>query len=1101
MAFDGLKDLVTLSDVDYLAARPVPTAPDGRYDAEVKPISSAGTYTSDPHSDLYKLTQNVNKSLKTTLQLLKDDLNVATFDALYNAVTSKDALDDRKGLFTKTLSLLCKLPEGSKESTALNDIVITLLYNTLPHPPVTYIGTNYPADAQPSPAIPAPSAQDGLTAGPRLPGTFRSADGGGNNVNMPNLGKARTPYAKSVQNKYPLAPNALPDPGEVFDTLLKARDFQAHPGRNSSLTFAYASLVTHQLFRTDPRDPTMNNTSSYLDLSILYGTSQAEQDAVRDKESGRGLLYPDAFSEERLIFVPPAATALLVLFSRNHNYIADMLLKINERGKWTNPPPSDAAARARQDEEIFQTARLVNCGNFMAMIFGDYVAGFLGLGRDGSSWSMNPFDPIKTPQGDIVGRGEGNQCSVEFNVLYRWHATTAMKDIEWTEDIFKNAFPGKPLDKLTMNDFFKGVGTAWRTVDPNPRTRTFAGLERGPDGRFSDDALAGILQNATEKVAGAYRARGSPAALRIVEIMGMMQAREWGVCTMNEFRAWLGLKKFDSFEEWNPDPEIAETARRLYGHIDNLELYPGLQAEQIMPLGPASGICCGYTMTRAILGDAIALVRGDRFYTTDYTPANLTAWGFQDCARDPNNGAFGAAIPRLLFRHLPRHYPANNVYGLFPFFTPEVTQYNLGKLGIADSYKLSRPVIKPVEKVVDTLAEIGKILNDSVNYKAVESEVFAQTASQFSVVANVTEQRKSALAQSLFPTKDALAAHRDFIRSTAQQLIKDNTFKLDGLAGQRVDIVGNVINLIPVYWVSEFILGIPLKTIHNSHGILTPQEVSDMLRLVFNAVYLNSQPENNWSISKRASYFAQIFSQFIEKALSDAAPGLINTLTHALSFTHEPAHDFLAKFSTSKAPHNEIVADILGFAVSTSVSLAKTVAQVVNFYLADERAKERAEVTRLAATKDQASFDLLRGYVREAQRLTPQFASILREEAQAPSPSQGKQTYVLNVKKALVNPADFPEPLSVNPRRPASVYTVMQDACFYKPLGSGPAEDLVVEMVKAVFQLPNLGRVLGKTGQIGHVPIMTWGIEQDEYINNIGLPSYWPTSMLVTYGT
>lgn len=55
----------------------MPTAPDGRYDAEVKPISSGGTYTSDPHSDLYKLTENVSKSLKTTLQLLKDDFNVA----------------------------------------------------------------------------------------------------------------------------------------------------------------------------------------------------------------------------------------------------------------------------------------------------------------------------------------------------------------------------------------------------------------------------------------------------------------------------------------------------------------------------------------------------------------------------------------------------------------------------------------------------------------------------------------------------------------------------------------------------------------------------------------------------------------------------------------------------------------------------------------------------------------------------------------------------------------------------------------------------------------------------------------------------------------
>ena len=85
------------------------------------------------------------------------------------------------------------------------------------------------------------------------------------------------------------------------------------------MTFAFASLVTHQLFRTDPKDMTINNTSSYLDLSILYGNSQEDQDAVRDKAPGKGLLYPDAFSEDRLIFVPPAATALLVLFSRNHN--------------------------------------------------------------------------------------------------------------------------------------------------------------------------------------------------------------------------------------------------------------------------------------------------------------------------------------------------------------------------------------------------------------------------------------------------------------------------------------------------------------------------------------------------------------------------------------------------------------------------------------------------------------------------------------------------------------------------------------------------------------------------------------------------------------
>jgi hypothetical protein len=37
----------------------------------------------------------------------------------------------------------------------------------------------------------------------------------------------------------------------------------------------------------------------------------------------------------------------------------------------------------------------------------------------------------------------------------------------------------------------------------------------------------------------------------------------------------------------------------------------------------------GYTISRAILSDAIALTRGDRHFTHDYTPHNLTAAGFR----------------------------------------------------------------------------------------------------------------------------------------------------------------------------------------------------------------------------------------------------------------------------------------------------------------------------------------------------------------------------------------------------------------------------------------------------------------------------------------
>ena len=84
-------------------------------------------------------------------------------------------------------------------------------------------------------------------------------------------------------------------------------------------------------------------------------------------------------------------------------------------------------------------------------------------------------------------------------------------------------------------------------------------LTRGHDGKFSDDDLADILQNATENPANSYGGKGTPACLRVVEIMGIQQARQWGVCTMNEFRKYLGLKRMSLLLVFD-----------LFLHLDNL---------------------------------------------------------------------------------------------------------------------------------------------------------------------------------------------------------------------------------------------------------------------------------------------------------------------------------------------------------------------------------------------------------------------------------------------------------------------------------------------------------------------------------------------------
>lgn len=83
--------------------------------------------------------------------------------------------------------------------------------------------------------------------------------------------------------------------------------------------FSFAALVIHTCFRTSHTDWNINETTSYVDLSPLYGVDDKSQNSVRDRKSGRGLLLPDAFAEDRLLLLPPAVCVLLVLFNRNHN--------------------------------------------------------------------------------------------------------------------------------------------------------------------------------------------------------------------------------------------------------------------------------------------------------------------------------------------------------------------------------------------------------------------------------------------------------------------------------------------------------------------------------------------------------------------------------------------------------------------------------------------------------------------------------------------------------------------------------------------------------------------------------------------------------------
>jgi hypothetical protein len=68
-----------------------------------------------------------------------------------------------------------------------------------------------------------------------------------------------------------------------------------------------------------------------------------------------------------------------------------------------------------------------------------------------------------------------------------------------------------------------------------PREWTFGGLKRDENGRFDDVQLAELIKDCIEEPAHAFGAHGTPASLKVVDIMGQLQAREiFNVCTLNE---------------------------------------------------------------------------------------------------------------------------------------------------------------------------------------------------------------------------------------------------------------------------------------------------------------------------------------------------------------------------------------------------------------------------------------------------------------------------------------------------------------------------------------------------------------------------------------
>jgi cytochrome P450 len=589
---------------------------------------------------------------------------------------------------------------------------------------------------------------------------------------------------------------------------------------------------------------------------------------------------------------------------------------------------------------------------------------------------------------------------------------------------------------------------------------------------------------------------------------------------MNEFRKFIGLKPFESFEEWNSDKEIAKAAMHLYEHIDNLELYPGLQAEEAKKPGDGAGLCAGFTVTRGLLADAVSVTRGDRFLTTDFTPFNLTSWGYLDCARDENNGSNGGMLGKLLFRTMGECYSAGSVYAHFPFVVPPTMEHYLIKQGVAHKYNFKRPkhIHEPV--AVNTFQGVKQVLGDMRIFRTTYSQSMNDLTKGHGFFLAFDEPSKHRaervmMYRALY-SPGALDHYAGFYGSTTARLIGLKSYE-SRKGTMNVDIVRDVINLVPVHWICEEVAGIPLKSDLAPHGIHTEQEVYQMITVVFTFIFLNVDPVHSWVLRENALKVATILQGYIKARLQKVAAGnslfslsgLRDSVTHWLTGQEDHSDIFLRNLLLHGAANHsmdELSYNVFGLIVASVANYAQAMTHVVDFYLDEERAKERKHIKSLVMDPD--SDELLAGYVREAMRLYPQAPGIFRDVHNDAEIFEGHDLPSIRVKKgdrlwvslakANVDSDAFPNPLVVNPARDPQQYSSFgrsEHSC----LGELFCDKTMPQMMRAIFSLKNVRRAPGQSGRLKGYTQDLHGTKQHMYINAKGMVTPWPASMVLQY--
>jgi prostaglandin-endoperoxide synthase 2 len=383
----------------------------------------------------------------------------------------------------------------------------------------------------------------------------------------------RTFYGRHLP---PCAPCEVPDTAQVAKLFI--RPGHCRESRKSTVLFAYfAQWFIDGILRTDFSsypERTLKNTSNHeIDLCNLYGRTERHTALLREGAGGRlksqslgGEEYPPfyfrhdgsgrpivncngelvrafdtllepaeptkkplAIERRSRLFamggeranITPGYAMMNVLFLREHNRVAGLL---------------EAAYRSWDDERLFQTTRNILIVELLKIVVEDYIN------------HIAPYHfQFRLFPGRRINRAwhRPNWVAIEFNLLYRWHSL--MPD---TIDFVDVAVPTEEC--LHNNQLLLDHGLA----------KAFAGANR--------------------QRAGEIGALNTPEFLvRDADVPSIKMGRRAALGSYNDYRQWCGFPRVQTVNQISSRPQVRALLQQLYPRVEDIELYPGLFAEDL----------------------------------------------------------------------------------------------------------------------------------------------------------------------------------------------------------------------------------------------------------------------------------------------------------------------------------------------------------------------------------------------------------------------------------------------------------------------------------------------------------------------------------------